>query len=252
MKLSEKKSFTANIFIMMFTVIAFVCIISVKDNSRISDHTAYADDYYETTTTTTSTTTTERTTTINYIGIYNGNIQYRNNGTTVEIIECKNDISGEFEIPETIDGLPVTDIGGSAFSGCSKLDSIILTESIKNIYKYTFNSNLKRLIIKNPECTIYAHWNTIPESTVIYGYADSTAQQYAQTFNREFVILDGQPIGTVPPTTTTPPTTPAGLFGDINSDGIIDAGDASAILAYYAYTSTGGTADLREFLTFNE
>ena len=38
------------------------------------------------------------------------------------------------------------------------------------------------------------------------------------------------------------------MYGDVNSDGLIDATDASDILQFYAYTSTGGTASLSEFL----
>lgn len=36
--------------------------------------------------------------------------------------------------------------------------------------------------------------------------------------------------------------------GDVNNDGFINAVDASQILAYYAYTSTGGHLDFMDFL----
>ena len=36
--------------------------------------------------------------------------------------------------------------------------------------------------------------------------------------------------------------------GDVNSDGFIDASDASDILQFYAYIQTGGTDSLSEFL----
>ena len=36
--------------------------------------------------------------------------------------------------------------------------------------------------------------------------------------------------------------------GDVNNDGFINAVDASQILAYYAYTSTGGQLDFMDFL----
>lgn len=206
------------------------------------------------------TTTTRRPATTS-IGIYNGNIQYlvsenysyttHSYTTTVILTECKNDVSGEIEIPEDINGLSIEEIRSRAFSSCSALDSITLPESVKNINNNAFNANLKKIIIKNPECNIYNHWDTIPDSTVIYGYADSTAQQYAQTFSREFVILDGEPSETFPSSTSTAPpttTTPAKKFGDIDGNNIIDAVDASLILSYYAYTSTGGTAEFEEFL----
>ncbi len=36
---------------------------------------------------------------------------------------------------------------------------------------------------------------------------------------------------------------------DVNGDGRIDAKDASAILGYYSYISTGGTESLRDHLS---
>ena len=36
--------------------------------------------------------------------------------------------------------------------------------------------------------------------------------------------------------------------GDVNNDGFINAVDASQILSYYAYTSTGGQLDFMDFL----
>lgn len=38
-------------------------------------------------------------------------------------------------------------------------------------------------------------------------------------------------------------------IGDINGDGFINAIDASQLLSYYAYTSTGGTLGLREYMS---
>lgn len=256
MKNSETKSLVSGLLVMLFSVIAFVGISAAMDKS--STPTAYADDYSSYSTTAPQTTTTEYRTTITYIytypdtstsiGIYNGILRYAVYHTqTVTILDCKSNISEELEIPETINNMPVDRIGVGAFSKCSELDSIILPESIEKLSNLGyFNSNLKKIVIKNPSCEIYQHWDTIPDGTVIYGYENSTAQQYAQAFGKEFVIFDGQSTGTTPPVTTTPPTTE--IFGDIDGSGIVDASDASIILAYYAYTSTGGTADLREFI----
>jgi len=36
-------------------------------------------------------------------------------------------------------------------------------------------------------------------------------------------------------------------FADINKDGSIDASDASALLVYYSYASTGGTMSIEEY-----
>lgn len=45
------------------------------------------------------------------------------------------------------------------------------------------------------------------------------------------------------PTTTKPSVSTGTKKGDMNGDGLVDAVDASLILAYYAYLSTGGTID---------
>ena len=39
------------------------------------------------------------------------------------------------------------------------------------------------------------------------------------------------------------------LLADVNADGMADASDASTVLAYYAYLSTGGTVDIETFMT---
>ena len=35
---------------------------------------------------------------------------------------------------------------------------------------------------------------------------------------------------------------------DVNSDGVLSAVDASAVLSYYAYVSVGGTMTIEEFI----
>ena len=91
-------------------------------------------------------------------------------------------------IPET-----VKSIGESAFADCTKLTSIT---------------------IKNPECEILDSEDTFSNyeteepyklhfDGTIYGYEDSTAQAYAEKYNRTFVALDDEK----PVTTTTITTT---------------------------------------------
>jgi hypothetical protein len=38
---------------------------------------------------------------------------------------------------------------------------------------------------------------------------------------------------------------------DINDDGAVNASDASIVLSYYAYISTGGELSLEEYITNN-
>lgn len=110
----------------------------------------------------------------------------------------------------------------------------------------------------------------------VYGYENSTAQAYAEKYNRKFVSLGDAPIdepalplGDINGDSTVDASDASNVLAvyalvstgkeseltaeqiaaaDVNKDGSIDASDASLILAYYAYISTGGTGTLEEYL----
>ena len=177
----------------------------------------------------------------------------------------------------------VTSIGIYAFACCEALTSVTIPDNVTSIgdgafeYCYTLTS----VTIENPNCEIYDSPYTISNSDenftgTIYGYENSTAQAYAEKYNRKFVSLEEAPIDN--------PTLPLGDINgdstvdasdasnvlevyalvstgkdselteeqkkaaDVNKDGSIDSSDASIILAYYAYTQTGGTDTLEEYL----
>ena len=90
------------------------------------------------------------------------------------------------EIPES-----VTSIGNSAFHYCTGLTSITIPEGVTSIGEAAFYycTELASITIENPECEIYDSAITIPNSSVIYGYDDSTAQDYALAHGNEFVSL---------------------------------------------------------------
>ncbi|MCB6994390.1 leucine-rich repeat protein, partial [bacterium 210820-DFI.6.37] len=82
----------------------------------------------------------------------------------------------------------VTIICDDAFEGCSSLSSITIPEGVTRIGVDAFYgcSSLSSIKILNPNCKIIT---SIPSFTVIYGYANSTAQAYAERYNRTFVVL---------------------------------------------------------------
>lgn len=110
-------------------------------------------------------------------------------------------------IPETVRYI-FGDILFGAFCG-STLTSIDIPENVTLIGQNAFAvcSELQSITIRNPECEIYDDARTIftgVENSVpyfsgtIYGYTDSTAEEYAEKYGYNFVALDSQP-ATEPP-----------------------------------------------------
>ena len=134
-------------------------------------------------------------------------------------------------IPDRIDGLPVTEISPYAFSEsqitsiklpgslekieeaafmlCENLKNIELPESVKYICENAFNSctAVESIRILNPECEIYDSSFTLFQFTgTIYGYENSTAQEYAEKYDYNFSVIDAEPAVT-PSAETTAVTT---------------------------------------------
>ncbi len=90
-----------------------------------------------------------------------------------------------FTIPEH-----VTSISVNAFAFCSKIEEITIPASVTEIDACVFIdcSDLKTITILNPECEIvYDEFaRMVPKTTVIRGYAGSSAQAYAEYFSQAF------------------------------------------------------------------
>lgn len=126
----------------------------------------------------------------------------------------------------------VTDIDKMAFYGCKRLREITIPENVTYIGEAAFTEceNLKLITIMNPDCVIDDDYRTL-EYGIINAPENSTAQDYAEKYNRTFIKL-GDAIPEIPVTPVTPKK------GDVNEDGYINPIDASIILNYYAYSST--------------
>ncbi len=88
-------------------------------------------------------------------------------------------------------------IGESTFFGCTSMKSIIIPDNVESIEEFAFGccSSLESITILNKYCEIFNTSITISNdnhssySGVIRGYAGSTAQEYAERYNRTFVEL---------------------------------------------------------------
>ncbi|MDE6426450.1 MAG: leucine-rich repeat domain-containing protein [Ruminococcus sp.] len=119
-----------------------------------------------------------------------------------KIFQCPAGLSGEFTILDSI-----TTIGESACTCCPLLTSIDIPDNVTSIGEHAFwsCSSLTDVIIRNSECNFDNRDDIFPDTTTIHGYNNSTAQEYAEQHNMNFVSLDDVPITTT--TTTTESTT---------------------------------------------
>ena len=118
-------------------------------------------------------------------------------------------------------------IESRVFEGFRSLKSVTIPESVEKIEPSAFQScnSLEKVCILNPECDISDMNSTFTNGAgyaytgIIKGYRGSTAEAYANKYDRIFVPVDSD-------------------MGDVNFDGNVNAVDASSVLAYYALTST--------------
>lgn len=147
----------------------------------------------------------------------------------------------KYIIPST-----VTEVDKNAFAGSKNLTYIVFPESVSVIPQGLFDNcgSLKKIMILNKECKIDAE---ISPDIEIAGYKDSTSEKHATQMGYTFIDIEAS---------SEPVPTPGNEFkeGDVNRDGFIDANDASCILAYYAYLSTGGDASVSiyEYINTNK
>ena len=84
----------------------------------------------------------------------------------------------------------VISIGDSAFGNCSHLTSFIIPSGVKSMGAGVFYQCYQLKSVTIPKSVVEIGANAFPNNTVIYGYTDSYAQEYASSQNLKFIPLD--------------------------------------------------------------
>lgn len=88
-------------------------------------------------------------------------------------------------LPDTL-----AEVGERAFFNCYVLQSIVLNKSVKTVAKGAFeNSGLKNIKFMNKSTVIEGSQETIPPTTIVQGFENSTAYKYAKKNYRTFFML---------------------------------------------------------------
>ncbi|MBR0485046.1 MAG: leucine-rich repeat protein [Oscillospiraceae bacterium] len=127
----------------------------------------------------------------------------------------------------------VTVIQSGTFADCTALTSAEIPASVTSIEEEAFSccSALDTVIIQNPDCEIFDAKNTFSNTYdsriefysfngTIYGYEGSTAQAYAEKYERNFAFISSAPETS---------ESEAILLGDVSGDGEINILDVITI-----------------------
>ncbi|MCR5306903.1 MAG: leucine-rich repeat protein, partial [Oscillospiraceae bacterium] len=116
----------------------------------------------------------------------------------------------------------VNSICALAFCGCP-LTEVTVPANVEEIKHDAFNCTaLSDITILNPACILFDDVSTIYSSATIHGFVGSTAEEYANKYDRRFEAL----------------TSPASVSGDFNGDGEITVADAVLLIRFITEDSS--------------
>ncbi len=151
-------------------------------------------------------------------------------------------------LPETL-----VSIGSSAFAGCPMITDITIPQSTGSVGENAFADDeaLESFTVYNFSCVIEGSGSTVSNiageeasfNGIVYGYDDSTAQIYAQTYGYTFVSLGAAPeSGTTASTSLTTTTTTSASTTTTTSASTTTTTSASTTTTTSASTTTTTSA----------
>lgn len=148
------------------------------------------------------------------------NFDYETVGDSIQIIGYNGE-ADNLIIPTTIDGKYVTRIDETAFTRCTTIESVVLPNHLEEIGDYAFTrcTIMESITIPASVTSIGNNvFNNCYSLSVIYGYLDTAAQEYAENNGVEFIYLD-----IINP-------------GDLNADGDCNLVDYAALKGFIGGT----------------
>lgn len=104
----------------------------------------------------------------------------------------------------------IKEVSRSCFLGCTDLQAITIPKEVEIVHDNAFIScaSLSDIRFENPNCVI-RDITDLPKRNglAIYGYKNSTAEEYATKYLCDFIAIDEEPVVTEPIVTTTVTTT---------------------------------------------
>lgn len=173
---------------------------------------------------------------------------------TVTVISYDNDSVGAFQscvllkeltLPESLEYIYYR-----SFYDCSALETVTLSTAVEKLSAGALNEcdSLGKLLVYNTDME-FGPSTTVYDKTVIYGYENSTAEVYADTYGREFQSVNSytttEPTETTTTTTTETSTTTTTttetttttadyvvVITDVNQDGVCALSDVIVLNRY--------------------
>ena len=115
-------------------------------------------------------------------------LEWENTEKGIRITKCDKSFEGAMAIPDHINGLPVVEIGERAFTGCEKINSVALPDTVEVVGEEAFGkcSGLEELRLGAGITRIEE--NAIPYAVTLVVDAGSYAEEWCRENQRKYKV----------------------------------------------------------------